>query len=187
MELYNVVLFVHVLGAIVLVGMGFFMPIMMGALQRTPTVGGVREWAGALHAVAKLGNPAAMLTLLTGLFMTWQEWSFAEGWIIVSLVLFVIAGGIAGGVLDPELKKLKTAAAEAPDGPVGQDLRELTKVPRIHTFESLLFGVDLAIVFLMTNKPGLAGALIVTLIGVGVGAARIALGSRRHGESTVPA
>lgn len=187
MDLYNVALFVHVLGAIVLVGMGFFMPILMGALQRTPTVTGVREWAKVLHAVAKLGNPAAVLTLLTGLFMTWQEWSFAEGWIIVSLVLFVIAGGIAGGVLDPELKKLQTAAAEAPDGPVTKDLRDMAKVPRIHTFESLLFGVDLAIVFLMTNKPGLVGALIATLIGVGFGAARIAMASRRHGESAVPA
>lgn len=188
MELYNVGLFVHVLGAIVLVGMGFFLPFIMGGLRRTPTVAGVREWGKAAHAVTRLGNPAALLTLLTGLFMTWQQWSFADAWILVSLVMFVIGGGIAGGVLDPELKKLEAAAAEAPDGPVSADLRGLTMAPRIHTFESVLFGIDLAIVFMMTNKPSLVGSLIAAAVGLAFAGARIAMASRRHGsESTVPA
>ena len=187
MELYNVGLFVHILGAVVLVGMGFFFPILMGGLRRTPTVAGVREWGKAAHAVARLGNPAAALTLLTGLYMTWQEWSFVDGWIIVSLVSFVIAGGIAGGVLDPELKKLEEAAAAAPDGPVPADLRQLSNAPRIHTFESILFGIDLAIVFMMTNKPSLIGSLLAAAVGLAFAGARIAMASRRHSESTVAA
>ena len=187
MELYNVGLFVHILGAVVLVGMGFFFPIVMGGLRRTPTVAGVREWAKAAHAMAKIGNPAAALTMLTGLYMTWAEWSFAQSWIVVGLVLFLIAGGIAGAVLDPELKKLNEAAAAASDGPVPDDLRQLAAAPRIHTFESMLFGIDIAIVFLMTNKPGLVGSLVTAAVGVAIGAARIAMASRRHGESTVAA
>ena len=187
MDLYHVVLFVHIMGAIVLVGMGFTMPVLMGALTRTATVQGVRDWAKALHVIAKMGNPAALLVLLSGLYMAWDQFSFAQGWIIVSLVLFFIAGGIAGGVMDPELKKLEAAAAEAADGPVPADLRAMTAAPKLHNFEALLFGVDLAIVFLMTNKPGLVGALIAAAVGIAIGAVRIAVSSRRHAKPAVAA
>lgn len=187
MDLYHVALFAHILGAVVLVGMGFFFPVLMRALHRTPTVADVREWANATHAIAKIGNPSAAIVLVTGLYMGWAQFSFAQGWLAVSLVLFVIAGGIAGGVLDPELKKIVAAADEAPDGPVPGDLRALTAAPRIHTFDSLLFGVDLAIVFLMTNKPGLVVSLVVAAVGLTFGFARLKFAARRHEKAAVPA
>lgn len=182
MDLYHVVLFLHILGAVVLVGMGFFMPVLLRALLRTPTVAGFREWGRATHVIAKMGNPAAVVVLLSGLYMGWAEFSFKEGWLAVSLVLFIIAGGIAGGVLDPALKKLNAAADEAPDGPVSAELRSYAANPKMHNFESIMFGMDLAIVFLMVNKPALVPALIVAAVGFAIGAARIAISSRRHSE-----
>ena len=61
MDLYHGVLFFHVLGAVILVSMGFVMPVLTAALHRTPTVAGVREWAGAMQKYTRLGPPAAVV------------------------------------------------------------------------------------------------------------------------------
>lgn len=187
MDLYHIALYAHILGAVVIVGMGFFMPILMRGLRRTPTVTGLREWADAIHRVAALGNPAAALVLITGLYMAWSRFSFADGWLAVSLVLFLIAGGIAGGVLDPQIKALIAAADAAPEGPVPDDLRAVAAAPKMHNFEAVLFGLDLAIVFLMTNKPPLAASLMVAAAGLAVGALRITVSHRRSASPAVAA
>ena len=178
MDLYNVVLFFHILGAVILVSMGVVMPVMTGGLHRTPTVAGVREWASTMLKYSRLGPPAAVVVLLSGLYMAWNAFSFADGWIVVSLVLFVMAGGIAGGVLEPHLKKVLAAAEAAPDGPVPADLRATAADPRAENFESLMFGFDLAIIFMMTNKPGWTGALIAAAVGLAISGALIARRSR---------
>ncbi len=183
MDLYNVALFAHIVGAIFIVGMGFFNPFMANALTRTPTVAGVREWAGVLHKISKAGGPFALLILASGIYMVIAQYSFAQPWVIVSLVLFVVAGGIASGVLDPAIAKIVAAAKDTPDGPVPDELRALTTNSRMHDFEAMLFGVDLALVFLMAVKPGLLGALAVVVAGVAVGGIRIALAHRRHEQT----
>jgi len=185
MELYNIALFAHIIGAIVIVGMGFFTPFMMGGLTRTPTVAGVREWAGALQKISKMGGPFAGLVLLSGIFMVISKHSWTTPWIMVSLVLFVIAGGIASGVLDPAVGKIVAAADETPDGPVPDELRALTTDTRMHDFEAMLFGVDMAIVFMMTVKPGLVGSLVTVAAGLALGGVRVLLAHRKHAAPAV--
>lgn len=185
MDLYHGVLFFHIMGAVILVSMGFIMPVMSGALHRTPTVAGMREWVTAMQKYTRLGPPAAVIVLLSGLYMAFDAFSFSDGWIVVSLVLFVMAGGIAGGVLEPHLKKLLAAAETAPDGPVPAELRTMASDPRAENFESLMLGFDLAIVFMMTNKPGWVGALVATAVGLAVAGALIARRSRA--TATAPA
>ena len=178
MDLYHGVLFFHIMGAVILVSMGFIMPVMTGALHRTPTVAGMREWVTAMQKYTRLGPPAAIVVLLSGLFMTWDAYSFSDGWIVVSLVLFVMAGGIAGGILEPHLKKVLGAAEATPDGPVPAELRAVAADSRAENFESLMLGFDFAIVFMMTNKPGWTGALIAMAVGLAIAGALIARRSR---------
>ncbi len=187
MTLYGAALFIHIMGAIVLVGMGFFTPIVMRGLARTPTTQGLREWAAAMQKITRLGNPAAVFVLVTGLYMAWREFSFTDGWIAVSLVLFVVLGAMAGGVLDPFLKNLVAAADAAPDGPVTDDLRAMIAAPKMHNFEAVLFGFDLAIVFMMTNKPGIGGALAATAVGLLVSGVLIARRARGRHSAALPA
>lgn len=187
MDLYHVALFAHIIGAIVIVGMGFFMPIIIGGARRAQTVSSLTDWLRVMQKIGKMGAPAAILVLLTGLYMGWSQFSFTDGWLAVSLVLFVIAGGIAGGVLDPMVGKALAAVADTPDGPVTEDLRTLANPPKMHNAEALLFGIDLAIIFLMTNKPALLPALAVAASGLAVAGLRIAISARRHSTPAVAA
>ena len=187
MDLYHVALFAHIIGAIVIVGLGFFMPVMMAGIRRAQTVAALRDWLIGVQRMSKSAMPAALLVLVTGLYMGWAQFSFADGWLAVSLVLFVMAGGIAGGVLDPLISKGLAAIDAAPDGPVTEELRTLANPPKMHNFEALLFGVDLAIIFLMTNKPALLPSLAVAASGFAIGALRIAIATRRHAKAAVAA
>lgn len=187
MDLYNVVLFGHVLGAIVLVSFGFVMPLMVRRTLKTPTVGGLREWSDAIHKYGKLGPPAAILVLLSGIYMTLTEFSFQQAWVAVSLVLFLLSGAIAGGILDKHWAKVVEAAEAAPDGPVPADLRAMVAEPKAMNFESILLGLDLSIVFMMTNKPGLVGALIATAVGQVIAGALIMRAARARQGSPATA
>ncbi len=85
------------------------------------------------------------------------------------------------------MAKIVAAADGAPDGPVPDELRAIVAAPRLHQGEAVIFGFDLAAVFIMTNKPSLAGAFIAVAAGVAVAAVRIALAARRHAKPAVVA
>ena len=180
-ELYEPALFLHVMGAIVLVSFGVVMPMMMAFLHRTPTVAGLREWASAISKYGSLGPKAAVLVLLSGSYMVWVSdgIEFSDGWVAVSFVMFVIAGGLAGGLLDPHFTKVLAAAEGVPEGPVPSDLREMAAAPKVAMAESLMFGLDVATVFNMTNKPDLVGALAAAAVGLAIAGVLIAM-RRRH-------
>ena len=186
MDLYNIGLFFHIAGAAVLLSFGFVMPILGRRIAKTATVASLHEWVEGAFKYGKLGPPAAVVVLLSGVYMTLtgDAWSFSQGWIAVSLVLFVLAGGIAGGILDPHFAKVIEAAEKAPAGPVPADLRAMATEPKIANFESVMFGFDVAIVFMMTNKPGLVGSLIAAGVGLAISGTLIALRSRAAQTAT---
>ena len=183
MDLYYLVLFAHIAGAVVLLSFGFVMPILQRRIVRTPTVQGLREWVDAAHKYAKMGPPAAVLVLLSGVYMTLNAFSFRQGWVTVALVLFIITGGIAGGILNPHLTKLLEAAEAAPEGPVTPDLRAMAMEPKAAAFETLMLGMDIAILFMMTNKPGWIGSLIATAVGLLIAGAIIMRNARARTAS----
>lgn len=187
MDLYHVVLFAHIIGAVVIVGMGFFMPVVMGGARRAQTVSSLTDWLRVMQKMSKMAGPAAGLVLATGLYMGWAQFSFTQGWLAISLALFLLAGSIAAGVLDPLIAKALAVLDNTPEGPVTEDLRSVALPPKAHNIEALLFGVDLAIIFLMTNKPALLPALAVAASGFAIGALRIAISARRHVKPAVAA
>lgn len=183
MELYNLALFAHIAGAVVLLSYGFVMPLLGRRIAKTATVTSLREWLEGLHRYSQMGMPAALLVLLSGVYMTLNEYSFRQGWVTVSLVLFVLAGAIAGGVLDKHFAKVIEVAENTPEGPVPAELRALATDRKVWNFESLSFGFDIAILFMMTNKPGWVGSLTATAVGLLIAGAIIARKSRSHAPS----
>jgi hypothetical protein len=101
-------------------------------------------------------------------------------------VLFAFAGASAGGVVDPSVSRIKQMVDAAADGPVTAELRAALAGRRLTTFTWLMGGADLAIVFMMTNKPGWTGSLVAAAIGLALGAA-FALRENRHAVTAVPA
>jgi uncharacterized membrane protein len=185
MDLYHLALFAHIIGAIPVVGMGFVSPLILGGLRRSETVAQFREWGGVLQKMSKVTGMAAAVVFVSGLYMGLTQHSFAQGWLAVSLVLFIVNGVLAGGMLDKHLAKIMEATGDAESGPVPAEASGLATAPKIHTIEAVALGNDLAIVFLMTNKPGWSGALLVAAAGLAIAAGIVA----RHARSrrTAPA
>jgi uncharacterized membrane protein len=186
MSLYRVALFVHIIGAVVLVGTGFIAPLVLGGAGRAGTVASFRDWIGVMQKISKSAGISALLVFLSGLYMGLTESLFSQAWLVVSLVLFVINGGLASGVLDKWLGRLQEQAAGVAGGPVTPELRTALHEPRLQVVEKLMLGNDFVIVFLMTNKPGLTGALIAIGVGLAFTAALVARGRTRSGAA-VPA
>ena len=186
MDAYHVVLFGHIVGATLLVSYGFVMQMLTAGVRRTRTVDGLRTWLSIMAGYAKAGPVAAVVVLLSGLYMTFDAFSFREGWIVVSLALFVLAGAIAGGVLNKHLAAVLEKAQAAPDGPAPAELVAEATSPRAANFESVMAGLDLSIIFMMTNKPGWGASLMVALAGQVFAALLIARRMRSKAAAALP-
>jgi hypothetical protein len=181
MTSYSVVVFIHVLAAILLVGSSLFGPLLGMALRRAGTVGSLREWAQYFALVVKVTGPAAGIVLVSGLYLGFAGDWWGSGWLEVSLGLFILAGVGAVGVLDPAAKRLVESSEAAPDGPVTAELDQLRRHRRTSSVESMMLATDVSIVFLMTNKPGLMGSLGVVAVAWILGGA-LALREARHDQ-----
>lgn len=180
MDLYHLVLFTHIIGAVVVVGSSFISPLLMGGIRRAATVDRYRDWVDVMQKISRVTGMCAGVVFLSGLYMGLTAHSFAQGWLAVALVLFVVNGILAGGMLSKHLALMAEAAGDAPDGPVPPEAARLAASHRAHTIEGIAFGNDLAIVFLMTNKPGWTGALLVAAAGLAIAGAIIARAARTH-------
>ena len=179
MSLYTLGKFVHIASAIVLVGSYLLAPVLHAAMRGATDVRALRALARVQQHVLTASGPAAIGVLASGVYMTLAGWSFTSSWIAVALVLFVANGTVAMAVVDPHAKQLLAAADEAPDGPLDRDLTALVHDAKAAGAVRVLVGIDLAIIFLMVNKPGWAGSAAVAGAGLALGVSLGALASRR--------
>jgi hypothetical protein len=171
MSLYTLLLFVHVSGAICLfIGMGIWL-FSITAIGRADRVEQVRTLAD-LMLMARLAVPAgAFVVIAAGLAMTQIAWGLQIGWIAVALGSLLIIGAIGARAVDPKVHHLAALAHSLPDGLLPARLAERThdRVLRtaLYTMTTMLVGI----VFLMTTKPALTGAIGAMLVSALLGLA----------------
>lgn len=180
MSLYGFVLFVHVVFAILLVGGSAGSHLATALARRARTVDGVRSHVAWSHAFIKASGPIAGIVLVAGLFMAFHAGLWGSGWPVVSLALFALGGAGAMGIMEPKITAVRDRLASMADGPATEEARAGLGDRTLVMVAWILEGADLAIVYLMTNKPGWGGALLVAAIGLTLGAA-VGLRESRHG------
>lgn len=169
--LYQMALFVHVLGAIGLfVGIGIIFAGLSG-MRRARTVEQFREWAGLARGTGKFIPVAALVVLIPGIYMVMTVWHWQAAWADVALasVLLIFALGPAG--IGPRVEALYNAARIAPAGLVPRSLRLQVLDPVLWTLVYLFTAIALGILLLMTSKPALLEALIIICIAAILGLA----------------
>lgn len=188
MDLYNTVKFVHILAAILLVGFSFYMEfVLIGQAKRAATVETLRGWVRLIALTSRSLNIFAAITFIAGLYMAFAGDWWSQGWVVVALVMFLAAGAIAGGVLDPASRKAVEYVDGLADGPVTPEIGTNLSAPNVELASKALAGVDVAILFLMVTKPGYPGSAAVAVTGVCLGLA-IGLWERRNAvRTTAPA
>ena len=151
---YDILLFLHVLGATLLLGTGagiaFFM--VMSNLSKDPTL--VAHVAGiVVLADTVFTASAAIFQPITGYLLAREVgWPVFEGWVALSLALYVFVGMFWLPVVWMQLQMRDLAIAARDAGqPLPQRYHQLYRWWFAFGFPA--FGAVLAIVWLMLTKP----------------------------------
>lgn len=178
MSIYSIVLFLHVSGAIgYFVSVGAWLFVLVG-LRRAQRVEQVRVLVNLIGLSGPLSGISVLLLLAAGLYMAFTAWSLLTGWILVALISLVLMVSSGTALIEPRRRAIDRLAREAPDGPLPQSLEQRTHDPVLLTALQTIATLLLGIVFLMTTKPALTGALIVMAIALALGLASGTLASR---------
>lgn len=152
MNLYRLLLFFHVTGVILWLGVG----VVMQVLTERAAAGPELDRARALGAVAQGFGPVyfgvvTFVVLTTGVWLVFEGgWGFDRVFVIGGLGGFV-ASAIGGGILLTPVSKRVTANLTA-GSPNETELR--ADLLRLRALGRADMAIMLVVVFLMTVKPG---------------------------------
>jgi len=154
---YHLALFLHILGALgISIALGLEWMSLIN-LRRITTAEQAREWLSVFPSLRRIG-PLSIITLfLAGLYMTLTVWKWVP-WIgLALLAMFLLpALGAANGQRMAAIEE--TLATEK--GPLSPAILQQLHAPELWTSLRLRTAVLTGIIFLMTIKPGLVGALL---------------------------
>jgi uncharacterized membrane protein len=148
MNLYNVLLFVHVLAAMAWLGGGLVLLLMAARLRQSPDE--TATFARLLPFIGiRLLMPAVVLLPVTGIWMVLDDsdWSFRQAWVRIALGLFVIAFAVGAVYLSRVGIRMARAAGGAPT-------ELLALVSRWMAGYAIVLVVLLLVVADMVFKPG---------------------------------
>src|SRR4051794_34699640 len=136
-ELFGVILFLHISVAIVAFAMAGVMHTSLQATARAGTVQELRSWGHVMHRIEPLFPVMALLLLGLGSWLvhlgahTDDAFSFSDGWVITAIVTLVAVEAAGGAILAPRGKKLTALIEGAPDGAVSDEIRGATSDPMV--------------------------------------------------------
>jgi len=178
MDIYNIVLFLHISGAIgYFVGIGTWL-FGFTALRRAQRVEQVRALTNLTGRLGPLFVISVLLILASGLYMAITAWGLRTSWIAVGLISLILIAPLGLVLIEPRRRAIARLAQEAPDGPLPQALQQRIHDPILGTALQTVAVLLLGIVFLMTTKPALIFSLIVMAVALVLGLASGLLVSR---------
>ena len=152
MNLYSVLLFAHILGAVVWIGGSVSLQVLGMRVrassdpQRMAALATDAEWMGI-----RLYMPAAGMVLAAGIALVFTgNWSFEQPWIVLGLVAFAFSFILGATVVGPTAKKI--GARLASHGP--EDSEVQSSIRKIFLASRIELAVLIFIVFDMAVKPG---------------------------------
>ncbi|WP_404924875.1 DUF2269 family protein [Mesorhizobium sp. ORM16] len=152
--LYFVVKYLHVIGAAVLLGTGAGIAFFMLLAHRTGNAATIAAVARIVVVADFLFTATAVVAQpITGVALAWQAgYSLREGWIVLSIVLYVVTGLFWLPVvwMQMEMRNLATHAATSGDPPP-ERYNKLFRLWFVFGFPA--FAAVLAIFWLMITRP----------------------------------
>lgn len=183
MSLYTGAVFIHVAAAIALVSSSVIIsPRLRAAIGHARTMCEMRLYVSFGRPLQMLEPVSAIFVLLTGIYLTSVANFWAQGWVQVAVVCWLLNAAIASMFVNPLLGRLAATAETAADGSIPPALDIVRRSSRWAAAGDALMANDAAMVWLMTMKPELvASLLVVALSNVAVALLRQSRrGSRRR-------
>jgi uncharacterized membrane protein len=165
--LFKTLLMLHILSAIIGFGAVFLNGIYANQIKKAGGVGGLAI-ADANHTVTNIGEKIIYTVPIWGILLVLSSsklFTFKQTWVMAALGLYIVAVGVATGLLIPLTKKMRALMAElVAAGPPPAGASAGGPPPQVAQLEEMgkraaLFGAFLnialvAIVYLMVFKPG---------------------------------
>ncbi|HET7571919.1 MAG TPA: hypothetical protein VFJ77_04535 [Gaiellaceae bacterium] len=187
MDTYHVVLYIHFLSLIAGFGAGIVETVCLLKLRAAETLEAAVPW-GQLAGQIEKAFPVAIVGLYgSGIYMTQHFWAFSDSWVtipIVGLAVLALQGPLVAG---RQGHKLKSALMANGPGPLKGEARDLTVDPLLWSAAFSNEGLVLAIIWVMTVKPGWGGAIAAVVIGYAVGVAFALRSARKPAVAAAPA
>jgi uncharacterized membrane protein len=152
MDLYELLLAIHILAAVIWVGGATSLQVLAiratgsGDPVRMATFAGEAEWVGM-----RIFMPSSIVVLLAGIALVLEGgWGFDQLWILLGLAGIAFSIVVGAGFLGPESGRIKELMeARGPeDTEVKDRIRRIFMISRIELAILLLIVLDMAI------KPG---------------------------------
>lgn len=149
--MYQVLLYIHIVSAIIWVGGAFYAQLLAVRATRSadpgelPRLARTIEWFGS-----RVFMPAAVALFVAGAGMTLQAWSFGQAWIAISVALWIASSISGAAYLAPRARRM--AALFDTEGPTSPD--GLSLLARMFLVVRLELASFALIVALMVFKPG---------------------------------
>ena len=154
---HEILLFLHVIGACVLLGTGAGIAFFMVVSNRSQNPALIAHTAGiVVLADTVFTATAAIAQPITGFFLARSAgWPLLEGWVAVALVLYVVVGAFWLPVVGIQLK-MRALAQKALDAgtPLPYAYQRLFRIWLACGIPA--FAAVLVILWLMITKPGLS-------------------------------
>ena len=156
MTAYELLKFLHVVGTAVLLGTGAGIAFFMLLAHRTGEAGTVAAVARIVVIADLVFTATAVLAQpITGVLLTWSVgYSLHDGWIVLSILLYLVTGAFWLPVVWMQMRLRDLAAAAAREGqPLPPAYHRLFRLWFAFGFPA--FAAVLAIFWLMIARPRL--------------------------------
>lgn len=163
MRLYEVTLSAHILSAVVLVGGSILAaPAIDNWIRRADDITTIRRWLTVGKPLATIKPVAAIVLLISGLYVTsvGHWWQYA--WLQVSLGLWVVNCVLAVTVIKPTMDRVAELAFD--QSLIGPELDGWRKAKRWELASDVTLANDLGVLFLMTNRGDYVQSLVVIAV-----------------------
>jgi hypothetical protein len=168
MTLFNIVVFLHLVGMVGLfIGYGLEW-IASSLLRRSTNAEQVRAWLRIYRLSLPISGPGLLLLILSGGYFLSITGSIKQGWIFASLLAIVFALGIGFVFILPRMRLLRAVLPEG-NTPLSEAACTCVQDPMIITLIRVRFLLALGILYLMIAKPDLATSLFILLGAIVVG------------------
>jgi uncharacterized membrane protein len=152
MSLYELLLFVHIMAAIVWVGGSAAIQILSVRVMKAGDAGRRAALAADIELLGtRVFTPASGILLLFGIFLVINgKWGWGEPWIGGGMAIWLVSTVIGIAFFGPEMARVqKLSEAE------GAESASVTaRVERLLLVSRVDLGLLILAVFLMTTKPG---------------------------------
>lgn len=147
--MYHVLVFVHIVSAIIGMGPGF---ILTYIVTKASTMSELRHVYYIRHRIHILVMVGGSLLLISGLLMgILRPYLSTSGWYITSLILFIIALAIGPLVLSPRSRPIKRLLNEHVGEHIPEEYYTLSR--KLFFYERIEHAIFLVIIVLMITKP----------------------------------